>query len=186
MNRTLFTVIVVAIVIIVFLAMWLGWRARARRDAGVAASSVRPVGELIAEFAGVLYVATTPVGEPLTRVAAPGLRYRGRAEIMVRRDGVSVAIAGEDPTYIEASQLRGSDSAGRRVGKAVERDGLALLRWVSTADSRELESSFRFESKADQHRFAAAIDAITPEEFKVSTASDAENQDHNASQEGLR
>lgn len=186
MSRTLFAVIVVAVVIIAFLAMWLGWRARARRDAGVLASSALPVGELIAEFSRLLYVSTTPVGEPLTRVAAPGLRYRGPAEIAVRSDGVAVTIAGEDPTYIEAAQLRGSDSAGRRVGKAVEHDGLALLRWVSTADSRELESSFRFESKADQQRFVEAIDAITPTEFKLSSALGAENQDHNANQEGLR
>jgi len=41
------------------------------------------VGELIAEFSRVLYVSTTPVGEPLSRVAAPGLRYRGQAEIAV-------------------------------------------------------------------------------------------------------
>lgn len=186
MSRTLFAVIVAAVVIIAFLAMWLGWRARARRDAGVLASAVVPVGELIAEFSRVLYVSTTPVGEPLTRVAAPGLRYRGQAEIAVRRDGVTIVIAGEDPTHIDASQLRGSDSAGRRVGKAVEHDGLALLRWASTSDERELESSFRFESKAEQGRFAAAIEAITPSEFKLSMAHDAVNQDPNASQEGLR
>ena len=186
MSRTLFAVIVAAVVIIAFLAMWLGWRARARRDAGVLASAIAPVGELIAEFSRVLYVSTTPVGEPLTRVAAPGLRYRGQAEIAVRRDGVTITVAGEDPTHLDSSQLRGSDSAGRRVGKAVERDGLGLLRWVSTADQRELESSFRFESKAEQHRFAEAIEAATPSEFKLPLAHGAVNQDPNASQEGLR
>lgn len=186
MSRTLFAVIVAAVVIIAFLAMWLGWRARARRDAGVLASAITPVGELIAEFSRALYVSTTPVGEPLARVAAPGLRYRGQAEIEVRRDGVAISIVGEDPTYLAASQLRGSGSAGRRVGKAVEHDGLALMRWVSTTDSRELESSFRFESKSEQQRFAEAIDAATPQEFKQSMARGAVNQDQNASEEGLR
>ncbi len=186
MSRTLFAVIVAAVVIIAFLAMWLGWRARARRDAGVLASAIAPVGELIAEFSRVLYVSTTPVGEPLTRVAAPGLRYRGQAEIAVRRDGVTITVAGEDPTHLDSSQLRGSDSAGRRVGKAVERDGLGLLRWVSTTDQRELESSFRFESKAEQQRFTEAIAAVTPSELKLPLAHGAVNQDPNASQEGLR
>lgn len=193
MSRTAFGLIVAAVVIVAFLAMWLGWRARARRDAGVLASSVAPVGELIAEFSRVLYVSTTPVGEPLSRVAAPGLRYRGQAEIVVLVGGVTVAVVGEDPTYFEASQLRGSGSAGRRVGKAVEHDGLALMRWVSNSEPvegleepRVLESSFRFESEREQQRFLSAIDAITPEEFQLSVVQGTMNQDPNASQEGTR
>ncbi len=193
MSRTAFGLIIAAVVIVAFLAMWLGWRARARRDAGVLASSVAPVGELIAEFSRVLYVSTTPVGEPLSRVAAPGLRYRGQAEIVVLAGGVTVAVVGEDPTYFEASQLRGSGSAGRRVGKAVEHDGLALMRWVSNSEPvegleepRVLESSFRFESEREQQRFLSAIDAITPEEFQLSVVQGTMNQDPNASQEGTR
>ena len=193
MSRTAFGLIVAAVVIVAFLAMWLGWRARARRDAGVLASVAAPVGELIAEFSRVLYVSTTPVGEPLSRVAAPGLRYRGQAEIAVREGGVTITVVGEDPTHFEASQLRGSDSAGRRVGKAVEHDGLALMRWVSNPEPvegleepRVLESSFRFESKTEQQRFASAIDAITPDEFQLSVVQSTMDQDPNASQEGTR
>ena len=159
MSRPVFAILIVAIIAIAFIAMWLGWRARARRDSSVLTAATAPIGALVAEFARALYVSTTPVGEPLVRVAAPGLRYRGQAEIAVREGGVTVSIAGEDPVHFEASQLRGSGAAGRRVGKAVEHDGLALMRW--DADGRELESSFRFDSRAEQHRFADAIDQIS-------------------------
>ncbi len=161
MSRPLFALIVVAVITLVFLAMWLGWRARARRDSAVRPSQQAPEGALLAEFARVLYVSTTPVGEPLARVAAPGLRYRGSARVAVFEGGVTVEIAGEDPLHFAASQLRGSGSAGRRVGKAVESGGLALMRWNAEGD-RALESSFRFESGEEQRRFAVLLDQISP------------------------
>ena len=170
MSRTLFALIAIAIVVVILLVMWLGWRARSRRDAGVRGSTVAPTGALIAEFSRVLYVSTTPVGEPLVRVAAPGLRYRGQAEIRVYEDGVTVEVVGEEPTHFDASQLRGSAAASRRVGKAVEHDGLGLMLWIAAPDPlrsdgpddpRILESSFRFESKAEQNRFAEAITQIS-------------------------
>lgn len=159
MSRTTFTLILVAVVVVVFAAMWLAWRERARRDAAVLGEANAPVGELVAEFARVLYVSTTPVGEPLVRVAAPGLRYRGQAEIVVREDGATVQVRGEQPVHFSADRLHGSGSASGRIGKAVERDGLALIKWQ--AGDRELESSFRFDNKAEQRRFTAAIDQIS-------------------------
>lgn len=160
MSRPIFAVIVVAIIALAFLAMWLGWRARARRDAAVRSSQRPPSGALLAEFARVLYVSTTPIGEPLSRVAAPGLRYRGQARIAVFEGGVTVEIVGEDPLHFAASQLRGSGSAGRRVGKAVESGGLALMRW-NAEDGRALESSFRFENGEEQRRFTGLLDQIS-------------------------
>ena len=159
MSRPVFAIFVIAIIAIALLAMWLGWRARSRRDASVLASAAEPIGAVIAEFARVFYVSTTPAGEPLVRVAAPGLRYRGWARVAVREDGVTVSVTGEQPVHFAAEQVRGSGSAGRRVGTAVESDGLALMRWT-TDDGRELESSFRFETSADQRRFMEAIDGI--------------------------
>lgn len=165
MSRPMFATIMIAIVVLAFLGMWLAWRARARRDAGVQTSTAAHVGAVIAEFARVFYISTTPAGEPLVRVAAPGLRYRGRADIVVREDGVTLDIDGEQPVHLSAAQLRGSGEAGRRIGKAVEQGGLALIRWESAGEAGQargiLESSFRFDSKAEQQRFAAAIDQIS-------------------------
>ncbi len=185
MSRPLFALLVVAVVVLALFAMWLGWRARLRRDAGVRTSATAPLGQLIAEFTHLLYVSTTPVGEPLSRVAVPGLRYRGQAEISVFSDGVTISVVGESPTHLSVDQLRGSGSAGRRVGKAVETEGLALLRWQpltaaetpGTAGQAELESSFRFEQKSEQRRFAAAIDQLTHSAAEASAASTATSQE---------
>lgn len=148
----------IAIVVVVFLAMWFAWRARAKRDADVLGAESAPSGELLGEFAA-NYVATTPEGEPLVRVSAPGLRYRGPAEISVRRDGVTVAVAGERPVHVSASQLLGGGSAQVRIDRVVEPGGLALLKWQ--AAGRSLESSFRFARAEEHEAFTAALDAVT-------------------------
>lgn len=188
MSRSLFALLVIAVVVIALLAMWLGWRGRLRRGAQVRTSAVAPMGQLIAAFTRVLYVSTTPIGEPLSRVAVPGLRYRGQAEISVFTDGVTIAVVGEEPTHIALAQVQGVGSAGRRVGKAVESEGLALLQWQPIAaeaaegtaqeSAAALESSFRFEHKAEQRRFAEAIEQLThsaTEESVVSTATSQED-----------
>lgn len=118
------------------------------------------MGDVIAHFPRAGYVSTTPEGEPLVRVALPGLRYRGNAELTVRSDGVTIVVTGESPVHIGRSQLRGSTTARARVGKAVERDGLAVLQWKNSG--RALESSFRFALPAEQHSFVAAIDTVAP------------------------
>lgn len=159
MSRPMFALVVIAVAVISLLAMWLGWRARARRDANITTSQVSPVGQLIAEFTRVLYISTTPVGEPLTRVAVAGLRYRGHADVQVRTDGVTIEVDGEEPVHLLLEQLRGASTASRRVGKAVEHGGLALIIWQPTGDaSGELESSFRFNEKAEQRKFTQALE----------------------------
>lgn len=178
--RIAFTLIWIAILALAFAGMWWGWRSRARRDAGVLGAETAPAGEVLAEFARperVQYVSTVPAGEPLVRVAAPGLRYRGPVDLTVRRDGVTVGVAGEQPVHIAVAQVLGAGSASRRVGKAVEGDGLALLRWRS--GERELESSFRFADRGGQERFARAI-----EEIAVGAGAPAEQTEEN--QEGTR
>lgn len=173
MSRELFTVLVAAVAALALFGMWLGWRARTRRDAGVLGAAKALTGDVLAEFTDVHYVSTTPTGEPLVRVAAPGLRYRGPAEVTIRRDGVTIAVAGERPVHLAITQIDGSGAAGRRVGKAVEPNGLGLLRWQSVpgeagsvpaatreSDVRKLESSFRFPTRAEQRRFADMIDTL--------------------------
>ncbi len=163
MSRTAFTILMVSIAAVALAAMWIAWRARAGRDAGVALPRSSPSGEVIDSFPRASYVSTTPAGSPFERVAIPGLQYKGYADLTVRRDGVSVTVTGEAPVHIPAAQLLGTGTARGRVGKAVERDGLSLLRW-STASApdagRELESSFRFAEPAEQRRFADAVGAV--------------------------
>lgn len=186
MTRTDMALICAGIVIVVFLAMWLGWRARARRDALTLGSAPELRGDVIASFDRLQYVSTTPVGEPLTRVAAPGLRYRGRASVTVRHDGVTVQVIGEQPVHLPATRIIGATAAARRVGKAVEEGGLALLVWreaTGSADpqkseSRELESSFRFDDREQQQLFSESITQISGRAASFGAAAEHKNPQH--------
>lgn len=183
MSRTSFIIMVSLIAVVAFTGMWIAWRGRARRDGTLATVATVPelVGEVVARFPHASYVSTTPEGAPLERISVPGLRYKGFADVTVRRDGVAVAVTGEAPVLIGAAQLRGSGTASGRVGKAVERNGLSLLRWhldaAGNRPARDVESSFRFADPAEQQRFAAAITAVTPQGAATSTTQTTTQED---------
>lgn len=163
MSRVAFTILWIALASGLLVFMAIAWRARKRRDAGYALPSDMLRGETLAHFAKVAYVSTTPAGAPFERIAIPGLSYKGWAEVTVQADGVAIEVAGERRVEITRQQITGAGSAGGRAGKIVERDGLALIAWVAAEGSgatRELESSFRFDSPAEQHRFADAVSAL--------------------------
>ena len=156
MTRGTFAIVMIAIAAIILLGMWLGWRARARRHDGFAEHGAALVGAVLASFPRVSYVSTTPLGAPLERLSIPGLRYKGFAELTIRTDGASIAVTGEQPVHLPSDRVLGSGIASRRVGKAVERDGLALLRWRAS-DGSEVESSFRFSEPSEQAAFEDAL-----------------------------
>lgn len=182
MSRTAFAILMASIVVLILGGMWIAWRARSRRDAAVAGSGSALTGDIIAVFPRASYVSTTPIGSPFERVAIPGLRYKGFAEVTVRRDGVSIAVPGEPAVHLSAAQVSGTSTAGGRIGKIVERDGLSLLQWRSNLDdteqpdggaSRDLESSFRFTNPTEQRAFADAIATILQTEEPHTTQEDA-------------
>lgn len=164
MSASQIALIFAAVGVLALASMWLAWRARARRDAdivpGVGPREATPHDDAtIASFPRVSYVSTTPADSPFERLAIPGLRYRGYAELTVSRGGATIAVTGERPVFIPAADIRGTGTASGRVGKAVERDGLSLLRW--RAGERVVESSFRLADPAEQAAFAEAIDSIS-------------------------
>lgn len=161
MSRTAFALIMVAIAALVLLAMWIGWRGRARRHRSIAEHGEALMGTVLGAFPDVSYVSTTRIGAPLDRLSIPGLQFKGFADLTLRTDGATIAVTGEPEVHLPAGRLIGSGVASRRVGKAVERDGLSLLKWRA-ADGSEVESSFRFSHAADQLRFADALDQIIP------------------------
>lgn len=172
----------IAVAAIIFAAMWWGWRARVRRDLGVTGVSVPLSGALIEHFADVMYVSTTPAGQPLVRVAAPGLRYRGPADVDITEDGVRVQVRGEHEVTIGRSQLRGASTAARRVGKAVEPGGISLILWES--DGRQLESGFRLASAGQQRRFAEALTRVAdPPPIPIAVATTERDTSAAASEE---
>lgn len=106
------------------------WRRRSRRDADLAAYPVPTgLGEPQVEVEA-LYVATTPAGTPLERLALAGLAFRGAAHVEVHREGVLLRIVGEQPSFIPAATLVGIGTASYAIDRAVEPEGLVAVTWT--------------------------------------------------------
>lgn len=148
MDKTIPTVIVVAIIVVALVGMYFGWRARQRRQAGLPVPLAAPgdLGEVLQTAEG-LYVATTVAGEPLERIAVRGLGYRARAGITVATTGVVLALRGEAPAFIPIADLRRVDRATWAIDESVETGGLLLVGW--TLGATDLDSYLRIDGTAE-------------------------------------
>jgi hypothetical protein len=133
--------------------MGLSWRARRRRQSGLAAASAVPAetGALLLAAAG-LHVATTRAGSPLDRIAVGGLGFRAEALVEVHERGILLALAGAQDRWIAREDVRGADLATWTIDRSVEPDGLVLLAWTLAGD--DVDSCFRVEEPS------ALLDAI--------------------------
>jgi len=122
-------VIIAFTVAVLALLAWAWWR-RSRRDSGMAA----PVGEAPAGVAvrsthDTLYVATTKHGEPLERLAIPGLAFRSRADLTITDAGVALDLTGQPRFFLPAERIVEVAQATVAIDRVVERDGLVRLAW---------------------------------------------------------
>lgn len=125
---------VIVAVVVVGLAGWLmyrSWKRRTARDDSLGSYPVPAAHGAPALDAEVLYVATTPVGEPLERLAVQGLAFRGSGHVEVIAEGVILRIAGESLTFIPADRLVGAGRASYAIDRGVEPDGLIALTWIA-------------------------------------------------------
>lgn len=145
MDRLTPTIIVGSVIVLIFVGMYFGWRARSRKYRGLPALGPMPSdsGDTVAVDAG-LYVATTVSGQPLERVAAHGLGFRSRAAVTVTRNGIGVALTGQEPFFISSSSLVAVGRATWAIDTAVEPGGLVVVTW-RLAES-ELDSYFRMDN----------------------------------------
>ena len=65
----------------------------------------------------------------MERVAVSPLAFRGRAQLGVEDDGVTVDVRGEGRAHIPSSVIEGAGVATWTIDKAVDPDGLVFLRW---------------------------------------------------------
>jgi hypothetical protein len=160
------TLIVAAVALLLIAAAVLGWRARVRRDAGLAPSHAVPagLGEPLA-VARVLYVATTAHGEPLERLAIAGLAFRAQGSLAVHASGLVVALDGGADVWIEASAAVAARPATVAIDKAVEKDGLLNLTW--RLGGTRVDSYFRVLEPERSGSLYDAIDSITHAESEV-------------------
>lgn len=141
--------------------MWRSWRRGKNEYATTSTNALTPLsGTSLASFNKVLYVSTNKAGQPLVRAQYPGLRYRGYADIDVLGDGLRVKVAGEETVEIAADQIDDTNGVQMRIGKVVEKNGLAAIAWH--AGEEHLESSFRFRETTEQIQFMKAVKSISP------------------------
>lgn len=115
-------------------AVWLmlrSWRGRTERDAELSAYPLpTELGAAVVDCE-VLYVATTPEGEPLERLALTGLAFRGSGRVEVVPEGVVIRVAGEAASFVPADRVAGAVRATWAIDRAVEPEGLIALTWVA-------------------------------------------------------
>jgi hypothetical protein len=115
-------------VVLLGLMAWAWWR-RSRRDATPLTAAVLPAAaEVRARFDG-MYVATTRQGEPLQRLAAPGLGFRSKAVIVVADAGVALQMPGQPDTVLAADRIVAVAQATLAIDRVVEKDGLVRVTW---------------------------------------------------------
>jgi hypothetical protein len=160
-ERLIPATLVLALLALLLLGMWLAWRARSRRDAGVAAGQSLPDGGihpiLVTE---VLYVATTKAGQPLERLAIRGLAFRARAELTLADEGVVLAVPGQDPIFLASAQLRSAQPATWTIDRVVESDGLIAISWRS--GQTDVDSYLRVIDPPQHSRVLSTLSSLLP------------------------
>ncbi|GAB3125619.1 PH-like domain-containing protein [Glaciibacter psychrotolerans] len=188
MDKLIPGVIVVVVLLGLLALMWRSWMRRSRRDAALTAGYPAPLSGTadttsVRAEAPVLYVATTPRGEPLERLAIRNLAFRARATLRVTGPGVSAvdrAIApgltivptGEEPVYVPAEAIELVTEATWAIDRAVETGGLLLVGWRLAATEAgpngpatggaSVDSYFRITDPADRGRIVDALRSIAP------------------------
>ena len=162
MDKLLPTIGILIVVIVVLALAIVGWRRRVRRDAPAGGGYPAPeTASAATATSEVLYVATTKAGEPLERLALPGLSYRGRGTVEVSADGVQLRVTGEQPVFIPAAALTGVGASTVAIDRVVERDGLVRLGWT-TSGGAAADSYFRVVDPAGRGRLTSAVEEIVP------------------------
>jgi hypothetical protein len=159
----------VALVVVGGLAWWAyrAWRRRVIRDEQLSAYPIPALpGE--ARFATeVLYVATTPIGAPLERLAVEGLAFRGSGRVEVFGEGLVLRIAGEQPSFIPADRLVSAGEATYAIDRGVEPGGLVAVSWIVNLHDADpervapyVDSYLRARHPGDSARIIDAVNDI--------------------------
>ena len=165
MDRWVGVLVAVVVVAVVAWLMVRSWRRRTKRDEAMSAYPLPAAHSEPMLETEVLYVATTPIGQPIERLAVQGLAFRGAAHLEVRREGVVLRIAGEPANFIPADRISAAGEASYAIDRAVEPEGLVAISWIVRVDDPErvapfVDSYLRARYPGDTARIIAAVNDI--------------------------
>ncbi len=160
--RNLAVVVLVLVVVLLWRMMFLGWRARVRRQDDVPALPIAPKSLRDKASAGIeaTYVSTTAAGDWLDRVAAHGLGVRSAARVVVDPVGVLVARTGAPDVFVPAADVLEVRRETFRAGKARTGAGLVVVEWQLGTASVATALSPRHD--VDRDRLVDAVRALIP------------------------
>lgn len=180
-ERTLPALLVLLVLVGVLFAMYAGWRARGRRQAGLPAPAAPPadLGRSLAE-ADALYVATTATGSPLDRIVVGGLGFRARAVVRVTDRGVLLELAGTPDIFVAASVIRGAGLGTFAIDRVVETGGLVVLTWLlDVPGDVAVDTYLRVTDPAERDALLAALTALSPASDGTGTTGSADPNGRN-------
>ncbi|MGO1320258.1 MAG: PH-like domain-containing protein [Galactobacter sp.] len=141
--------------------MLLGWFRRGRRQADLPRPADVPerLGEPRTDIEGT-YVVTTTAGDRLDRIAAHGLGVRGNALLSIGADGVAVLRQGSPSFFIPAQRLELIGTTSNMVGKAVEKDGIVVIR--HSVGETSYDTGFRVRHHTQQIDLLTQLNSLLP------------------------
>jgi hypothetical protein len=150
--------VISGLVLLFFVGLALGWRARQRRQAAMPALE-RPPADLASALAvdDGFYVATTRADAPTDRIAVRGLGFRARAGVAVHPQGVVLSIAGQPDAFIPTAAIIGVGRASWTIDRVVGTDGLVFIRW--NLGDTEVDTNLRV---AEPEALVTALQTIAP------------------------
>ncbi|WGW13796.1 hypothetical protein LWF01_08650 [Saxibacter everestensis] len=162
MDRLIPVLIAVAVIALLFLLLWLGWRGRLKRQAEIAAPDPVPqsLGDAILVVPG-SYVATTTEGDWLDRIAVHQLGIRTDATVEVRPEGLVWRRSGVSDFFIPVGKLRSVRTESGMAGKFVEKDGLVVVSW--RLGKQLVDTGFRTRQAEHRPALKQAISELVPE-----------------------
>ena len=171
MRTALSVLVILALVLLIYVGMWRGWRARGRRQ-----SDVPPLHPPAAEAdaasttlrtAEGRYFATTTAGDWMDRVVVHGLGVRSTCTLRLTPDGLQVQREPHSFAVARADLLGARRDRGT-AGKVVPPYGVLVITWrhpghAAGPDAQQhvLDSGFRLQHAEEHDAWVAAITALT-------------------------
>jgi hypothetical protein len=166
MAKFLTVILLLAVFAGVVVLAFGAWRRRIREQFNAVAAPLEffadvagnPVTAVQLASAKAQYVATTMTDEPLNRVTAHGLGFRGRATVSVTSIGLLIERKGERSIALPNQQIVKIGFVQATIDRAVEKDGLVAIDWLSGRS--ELTTVLRFNSAADRNLILQASQVL--------------------------